>query len=136
MEKVKIPEGWTLKPMPEIIKWGSGGTPKATENTYYGGDIPWVVIGDLNDSIVTKTAKNITKTGYENSSTKMIQSGTLLVAMYGASIGKLGITGMECCTNQAIASSIEVNDVNVKFMFYYFLFLKQRLIKWEKVEHK
>ena len=98
-----IPDGWEIKKMPQVVKWGSGGTPKATEKQYYdGGSIPWLVIGDLNDSIVSSSASKITELGLQNSSAKMIPAGTLLVAMYG-SIGKLGITGIECCTNQAIA---------------------------------
>ena len=89
--------------MTEVVTWGSGGTPKATESQYYdNGDIPWLIIGDLNDGVVTESQSKITELGLKNSSAKIIPAGTLLVAMYG-SIGKLGITGIECCTNQAIA---------------------------------
>ena len=77
--------------MPEVVTWGSGGTPKATEEAYYkNGTIPWLVIGDLNDGIVTKSHNKITKLGLRNSNAKIIPVGTLMVAMYG-SIGKLGI---------------------------------------------
>ena len=102
-----IPDGWEIKKMPQVVKWGSGGTPKATEKQYYdGGSIPWLVIGDLNDSIVSSSASKITELGLQNSSAKMIPVGTLLVAMYG-SIGKLGITGIEWCTNRGMACSKE-----------------------------
>lgn len=85
---------WEIKKMPEVIEWGSGGTPKATVKEYYeNGDIPWLIIGDLNNGIVTKSETKITKLGLDNSSAKMIPPNTLLVAMYG-SIGKLGITGI------------------------------------------
>ncbi len=83
-------------------EWGSGGTPLKSHPEYYGGDIPWLVIGDLNDGLVTNVATHITKAGLENSSAKMVETGTVLIAMYG-SIGKLGIAGIQCCTNQAIA---------------------------------
>ena len=118
--------------MPQVVKWGSGGTPKATERQYYdGGTIPWLIIGDLNDGIVTSSASKITKLGLQNSSAKIIPSGTLLVAMYG-SIGKLGITGIECCTNQAIAFAKELRGVTTKYMFYYMALMKSELISMGK----
>lgn len=123
-----IPDGWGIKKMPQVVKWGSGGTPKATEKQYYdGGSIPWLVIGDLNDSIVSSSASKITELGLQNSSAKMIPAGTLLVAMYG-SIGKLGITGIECCTNQAIAYAKELYGVTTKYMFFYMAMMKSELI--------
>lgn len=118
--------------MPEVVKWGSGGTPKATERSYYeNGTIPWLIIGDLNDGIVTKSQSKITELGLANSSAKLIPSGTLMVAMYG-SIGKLGISGMECCTNQAIAFAKELYNVIPKYMFYYMSFVKPTLISMGK----
>lgn len=90
-----IPNGWEIKKMSDVVIWGSGGTPKATEAAYYeNGTIPWLVIGDLNDGVVNSSASKITELGLKNSSAKLIPPGTLLVAMYG-SIGKLGITGIE-----------------------------------------
>ena len=127
-----LPNGWEIRKMPQVVKWGSGGTPKATEKQYYdGGTIPWLIIGDLNDGIVTSSASKITKLGLQNSSAKMIPAGTLLVAMYG-SIGKLGITGIECCTNQAIAYAKELFGVTTKYMFYYMALMKSDLISMGK----
>ena len=114
--------------MPEVVKWGSGGTPKATEKEFYeNGNIPWLIIGDLNNGIVMDSATKITESGLNNSSAKMIPKDTLLVAMYG-SIGKLGITGIECCTNQAIAFAQKMYGVTTKYMFYYMMFIKPKLI--------
>jgi len=122
------PSNWNLKKMPEVVKWGSGGTPKATQKEYYeGGTIPWLIIGDLNDGVITDSSTKITELGLKNSSAKMIPAGTLLVAMYG-SIGKLGITGIECCTNQAIAFAKEMHDVTLEFMYYYMKMMKSELI--------
>lgn len=123
---------WIIKKMPEVVKWGSGGTPKSTVEEYYeNGDVPWLIIGDLNDEIVITSESKITKLGLENSSAKMIPKGTLLVAMYG-SIGKLGITGIECCTNQAIAFAKELHGVTTKFMYYQMKHLKPKLISMGK----
>ena len=118
--------------MTEVVTWGSGGTPKATESQYYdNGDIPWLIIGDLNDGVVTESQSKITELGLKNSSAKIIPAGTLLVAMYG-SIGKLGITGIECCTNQAIAFAKELRGVSTKYMFYYMAMMKSKLISMGK----
>ena len=123
---------WTTKKMPQVVKWGSGGTPKATIKEYYeNGNIPWLIIGDLNDDVVLSSESYITTKGLENSSAKMIPIGTLLVAMYG-SIGKLGITGIECCTNQAIAFAKELYGVTTKFMYYQMKYLKPKLVSMGK----
>lgn len=132
MKNNNIPEEWVIKKMPLVVKWGSGGTPKATESSYYeGGIIPWLIIGDLNDGVVKTSAKKITEIGLRNCSAKIIQPGTLLVAMYG-SIGKLGITGMECCTNQAIAFARELYGVTTQYMYYYMAMMKPKLISMGK----
>lgn len=110
----------------DLGEWGSGGTPLASRSDYYGGDIPWLIIEDLNDGIVSKSARKITKAGLENSSAKIVPPGTLLVAMYG-SIGKLGITDIECATNQAIAfCKCDSTQVDTKFLFS--LLLNERAI--------
>ena len=109
----------------DLGKWGSGGTPLASRADYYGGDIPWLIIEDLNDGVVTKAARSITRSGLENSSAKVLPVGTLLVAMYG-SIGKLGITGISCATNQAMAfCKCDAGQVDTRFLF--FLLLHERV---------
>lgn len=131
-KKTVLPSHWEIKKMTEVVTWGSGGTPKATEKSYYeNGTIPWLIIGDLNDGIVTSSLSKITELGLKNSGAKMIPVGTLLVAMYG-SIGKLGIAGIKCCTNQAIAFAKELHGVTTKYMFYYMSMIKPKLISMGK----
>ena len=115
----KLPKGWYLSTLGDCFKWGSGGTPESTVKAYYEGNIPWLVIGDLNDSIVTFASKHISQLGIYNSSAKVLTKGTLLMAMYG-SIGKLGIAGMELATNQVIAYA-KPNEINTYYLFYYLL---------------
>lgn len=118
--------------MPEVVKWASGGTPKSSIKEFYeNGTIPWIIIGDLNDGFVDSAATMITELGLKNSSAKMIPAGTLLVAMYG-SIGKLGITRIECCTNQAIAYAKELYKVTTEYMFYFMSMLKPKLLTMGK----
>jgi type I restriction enzyme S subunit len=120
---------WEMKTLGEIGEWGSGGTPFSSQSEYYNGTIPWLIIEDLNDSIVTTSQKTITELGLRNSSAKIVEPGTLLIAMYG-SIGKLGIAGIPCATNQAIAFC-RCNSalIDVNFLFYYLLFSREKLLE-------
>lgn len=86
-----------------VARWSSGGTPKTGASGFYGGDIPWAVIGDLTEGEVIETAQSITSEGLAASSAKVIEAGTVLLAMYGASIGRTGLAGRPMATNQAIA---------------------------------
>jgi type I restriction enzyme, S subunit len=104
-----------------VGKWGSGGTPAKTHSEYYGSDIPWLVIGDLNDGLVTSASSSITPKGLENSAAKLVPPGTLFIGMYG-SIGKLGIAGMACATNQAIAHCIA--DETIVLTSYLFILIR------------
>ena len=116
---VQLPEGWKWTTLGEALKWGSGGTPLKSKPEYYGGNIPWVIIGDLNDGIVTETKSTISQKGLMNSSAKWVDEGSVLIAMYG-SIGKLGLAGKRLTTNQAIAFA-KGDSVNSKYAFYYLL---------------
>jgi type I restriction enzyme S subunit len=70
--KSNLPTGWEWTTLGEIADWGSGGTPTAGNMSYYGGDIPWLIIGDLNDGYINSSAKTITQKGLENSNARMI----------------------------------------------------------------
>jgi type I restriction enzyme S subunit len=117
---IDLPESWEFFTLGDVADWGSGGTPKATHSEYYQGNIPWAVIGDLNDGLVQDTEKHITEQAVANSSTKLIPVGAILIAMYG-SIGKLGIAGVEMATNQAIAFAIPKESLILPKFLYWFL---------------
>ena len=127
-------QGWSRVPMARLGQWGSGGTPTASRKEYYSnGTIPWAVIGDLNSSVMLTTESLITQKALEASSTKMIPIGAVLVAMYGASIGKSAISGIECCTNQAIAHCVVDEDVITSdYLFLVIKSLKDHLIEMGK----
>ncbi len=125
---VEPPKSWLECTLGEVGDWGSGGTPLRTKAEYYGGDIPWLVIGDLNDGLVTASATSITEEGLSNSSAKVVDEGTLLIAMYG-SIGKLGVAGMRCATNQAIAFCRPYSDmVTADYLFVLLKSLRNELL--------
>ncbi len=122
------PAGWIKTRLGEVADWGSGGTPKADVADYYGGSIPWAVIGDLNDGSVGATARAITDAGLSNSSAKMVDDHTVLVAMYG-SIGKLGLPTIPMATNQAIAfARPRCGVVNRLYLFYYLMHARGALM--------
>lgn len=124
-------EGWNRIPLAKIGSWGSGGTPTSSRKDFYqDGTVPWAVIGDLNNEILTSTETSISEKALAESSAKMVPKGSILIAMYGASIGKTALTGIECCTNQAIAHCIV--DGKIVSKDYFFLVaksLKRHLIQ-------
>ena len=120
-------EDWIECTLDDIAKWGSGGTPKSTNPDYYNGDIPWLIIGDLNDSYVSESQKSITKLGLDNSSAKLVNANSVLIAMYG-SIGKLGINKIEVATNQAIAFTQKLySGIYNKYLFHYLFYCRPTL---------
>jgi type I restriction enzyme S subunit len=125
----ELPGDWKRLTLGSLGKWGSGGTPDRRTTEYYGGPIPWIKSGELKDGIVTKTEETLSDKGLASSSAKLVEPGTLLVAMYGASIGKLGITGMRSSTNQAIAFCVPDPELTTtKFLFQLLLYLRPTLI--------
>ena len=120
-EKLKreIPKGWNISLIKDIATTYSGGTPKSTNIEYYNnGDIAWINSGELNSPIITKTTNYITKCGLENSSAKLYPSNSILVAMYGATAGKVSLLTFEACSNQAVCGVIPT----IENMLYYVYF--------------
>ena len=123
--------GWNRIPLARVGSWGSGGTPTSSRKDYYqDGTIPWAVIGDLNNDVLTSTEARITEKAMAESSAKMVPKGAVLIAMYGASIGKAAITGIECCTNQAIAHCVvDKRIVSIDYFFIVAKSLKRHLVR-------
>lgn len=124
-----LPDGWNWERLGQCGDWSSGGTPSAKVARYYDGSIPWLTSGELNDGVVSVSAKTITDEGYANSSVKWVPTGTLLVAMYGATIGKAAVTGFRCTTNQAVAACQPHPEHNVRYLLYYVLSQRDNLRK-------
>jgi type I restriction enzyme S subunit len=125
---VTSPQGWVEISLEEVGRWGSGGTPKASESSYYGGSIPWVRSGDLPDGPMTAHEATISEAGLANSSAKWVQEGAVLIAMYGATIGKLGITSYPVTTNQAIAFIEPSDGIEVRYLFENLRYRKPDLV--------
>jgi type I restriction enzyme S subunit len=118
-------QGWTWKPLGEVCKTGSGGTPLSSRKEFYeGGTIPWLVSGEVAQGNVREAKNFITAAGLENSSAKLFPRDTVLVAMYGATAGQVGILRFEATTNQAVCGILP-NDKFVPEFLYYFLLAKK-----------
>jgi len=85
----------------EFCRVGSGGTPSRSNLTRYyeGGNIPWVKSGELRESVITKTEEHITEAALKETNARIVPAGALLLAMYGATVGRLGILGVDAATN-------------------------------------
>lgn len=118
----EIPESWKWTTLKAVGKWKAGGTPSRSNPEYYGGEIPWLKTGDLTDGLITSVEEYITRAGIDNSSAHVNPEGAVLIAMYGATIGKLGVLAMPCATNQACCACV-VNEelVDKWYLFYYLL---------------
>jgi type I restriction enzyme, S subunit len=124
-----LPDGWKWTTIGEVAKTTSGGTPLRKHPEYYGGSIPWVKSGELGDSIVTSVEETITEEGLRNSSAKVFPKGTALVALYGATVGKTGILGLDAASNQAVCAIFPENGLfTAKYMTYWLRSQRDTLI--------
>jgi len=124
-----VPINWTPTTLGRLGAWGSGGTPRSTVSGYYGGKIPWIRSGDLPDEHILSHVVSISEEGLANSSARWVPENALLIALYGATIGKLGITTYPVTTNQAVAFCVPDEDLtSAEFLFWYLLSARPDLI--------
>lgn len=127
--KREIPQGWTAAKIKDVAQTYSGGTPASTNSEYYdGGDIPWINSGELNNPIITSTTNYITEEGLNNSSAKLYPQDTVLVALYGATAGKVSLLSFEACSNQAVCGVIPQNKIMTTYIRYYLSSLYEHFI--------
>jgi type I restriction enzyme S subunit len=119
---------WINTTLGEICFTTSGGTPSRRNDNYYNGSIPWVKSGELDKGIIYETEEYITEEAIKNSSAKLFPKGTLLIALYGATIGKLAFLGTDASTNQAICGIYENENINSKYLYHYLFYKKRFLI--------
>jgi len=114
--------------MGTIGDWGAGATPLRANPKYYGGSVLWLKTGELNNGYVYDTEEKITDLALKECSLRLNKVGDILIAMYGATIGKLAIVGKELTTNQACCACTLYNEINNRYLFYYLFTSKDRLI--------
>ena len=123
----KLPKGWCETLLGNIGNWQSGATPSRLRKDYYNGDIPWLKTGDLNDSVIKSIPETITRKALEETSVKLNPTGSVLIAMYGATIGKIGILALPATTNQACCACVDYM-CDKMFLFYFLLANRKRFI--------
>ena len=124
----KIPDSWVWCRMGAIGIWGAGSTPSKGNPNYYGGNILWLRTGELNNSVVYDTEIKITQKALEECSLRINKVGDILIAMYGATIGKVAIVGKEMTTNQACCACTPIGVFNW-YLFYFLMASQQYFIK-------
>lgn len=107
---------WERATLGEVAKTASGGTPSRSQGRYFGGDIPWVKSGELHSGLVTTTEESLTEEGLLSSAAKVFPSGTVLLAMYGATAGIVGQLGIEAAINQAVCAISPGPEVETEYL--------------------
>ena len=116
----EIPQRWEWCRMGSIGDWGAGATPAKGNPDYYGGSILWLRTGELNNGIVYDSEIKVTKKALQKCSLRMNRIGDVLIAMYGATIGKVAIVGKELTTNQACCACTPFGIYNY-FLFFFLM---------------
>ena len=124
----EIPANWAWARMGQIGDWGAGSTPQRGNVNYYNGKILWLKTGELNNGIVYDTEEKITQKAFQDCSLRMNKIGDVLIAMYGATIGKLAIVGKELTTNQACCGCTPYLIYNW-YIFYFLMASRDSFIK-------
>lgn len=124
----KVPANWCWTRLMFIAKWASGGTPSRKKPKFFEGNIPWVKTGELNNSYIYDTEEHISEDALQQSSAKLFPINSILLAMYGATIGKVAILGIEAATNQACACAQCNETAYFKYVFYYLISQKEQFI--------
>ena len=101
-------QAWRENILGEVSKVVVGGTPSTDVEEYWGGDIGWIGSGEY-----------ITTEGLQQSSTKLLPQNTTVLAMTGATLGKIGFLNFECCGNQSVAGFVNLVNLDSKFLYYY-----------------
>jgi len=124
-----FPQNWQLKKLGEVCQTTSGGTPSRGNKSFYDGNIPWVKSGELNKGLITDTEEKISAEAIKKSSAKVFPKGTLLIALYGATIGKLAFLGVDAATNQAVCGIYKNENIDSYYLYYYLFSKKPSLVK-------
>lgn len=115
-----MPQNWVTIKLGGVGKWKAGATPSRTISEYYGGTIPWLKTGDLNDGFITKIPESITQKALDETSVYLNPTDSVLIAMYGATIGRVGILTFPATTNQACCACSGY-FVNKMYLFYFLI---------------
>jgi type I restriction enzyme S subunit len=122
-------DGWVEKKLGEVAKTTAGGTPLKSHKEYYeNGLIPWLRSGEVGVRKITENKMFITELGLENSSAKLVPKNSVMIAMYGATAGEVGVLKFKSSTNQAVCAILPNDKLKPEFLYYFFLNEKENLV--------
>mgnify|MGYP003418285455 CR=1 FL=1 len=122
-----IPDDWEVKKLETIALTASGGTPLRSNKSFYTGNVRWFTTSELKDCFLNDSNEHISQEAVFSSSAKIFPKQTLLMAMYGATIGRLGILNYSAATNQACCAIIPEHD-DVLYLYYYLLHNRESIV--------
>ncbi|MDD2481920.1 MAG: restriction endonuclease subunit S [Lutispora sp.] len=114
-----IPKGWKVDLIGNKCACILGGTPSRSKPEFWGGCIPWINSGKVNDFRVLIPSETITDIGLEESATKLLPEKTTLLAITGATLGRVSLLEIDSCTNQSVVGIIENNEMPYSFIYPY-----------------
>lgn len=124
----ELPKGWELVRFNDLGEWGAGSTPRRGNIEYYDGSIPWFKSGELNSDYISESEEHISELALKETSVRYNNIGDVLVAMYGATIGKTSILTVRATTNQAVCACTPFNGFKNTFLLMLLKASKSRLI--------
>jgi type I restriction enzyme S subunit len=128
----QIPKGWEIKKVGEILKTVLGGTPSRKKKIYWeNGKIPWVNSGKVNEYRIIEPSEYITELGLRKSSTKLLPKRTTVIAITGATLGKISLLEIDCCANQSIVGILENNIFKSEYIYFWMINIIDSLISWQ-----
>lgn len=126
----RLPKGWAITKIIETATTNSGGTPSTAKKEYWeNGNVPWINSGKLKDRIISEPTTYITELGLNNSSAKLFPKFTTLIALTGATTGKVGLLDFECSANQSVTGIYPNNFNNTKYIFYFLIFSRDNILE-------
>jgi len=127
----EIPSSWDMWKLSHAYEAiGSGTTPTSSNELWFQGDIPWVTTGELRETVINDTFKKVSSFTLQTfSALKIHPAGSIVIAMYGATIGRLGILGVDATTNQACCVMTKSNIVNNQYLYYWLQAFREDVIK-------
>jgi type I restriction enzyme S subunit len=126
---MRLPDGWTSFRLGDYVGTASGGTPSRKRLDYFNGSIPWVKSGELPDGMIQECGEFLSPEGLKNSSAKVFAKGSLLIALYGATVGKLGFLTFDASTNQAVCAILPPEGIASRYLFYFLLHRRLELVR-------
>lgn len=129
MKKNKLNDGYSYVKIGDLTEVITGGTPSTKKNEYWqGGNIPWLPSGECKDSEINYASKFITEEGLKNSSAKLMPVNTVVIALTGATTGKVGILGIEASANQSVTGIVPNEKFISKYIFYYLRSIREKIL--------